>query len=56
MELDNLYGNAAYAPQFEILLKELNVQSNIKRLAPTAQPWADGSAVQFGFDPVVPIP
>ena len=56
MELDNLYGNAAYAPQFEILLKELNVQSNVKRLAPTAQPWADGSAVQFGFDPVVPIP
>jgi choline-sulfatase len=56
MELDNLYGNSAYGPQLEILLKELNVQRNVKRLSPTSQPWADGSAVQFGFNPAVPIP
>lgn len=56
MELNNLYGNPVHGPQFEILLKELNIQSNVKRLVPTEQPWADGSAVQFGFNPTVPIP
>ncbi len=56
MELTNLYGNPAVGPQFEILLKELNVQRNLKRRKPTNQPWADGSAVQFGFSSAVPIP
>ena len=56
MELNNLYGNPAAGPQFEILLKELNVQRALKRRQPTDEPWADGSAVQFGFNPVVPTP
>jgi len=56
MELTNLYGNPAAGPQFEILLKELNIQSNLKRRQPTNEPWADGSAIQFGFNPTVPIP
>ncbi len=56
MELTNLYGNPAVGPQLAILLKELNVQNATKRREPVGQPWADGSAVQFPFNPTVPIP
>ncbi|MBI1352429.1 MAG: sulfatase-like hydrolase/transferase [Actinomycetales bacterium] len=56
MELSNLYGNPDYGPQLEILLAELNAQNAAKRRTPTNEPWADGSAIQFGFNPAVPIP
>lgn len=56
MELTNLYGNPDYAGPLGVLLAELNAQNADKRRTPTEQPWADGSAIQFGFDPAVPIP
>jgi hypothetical protein len=56
MELTNLYGSPGAAAQQDLLLAELNAQNAAKRRTPTPQPWADGSAIQFGFDPAVPIP
>lgn len=56
LELDNLYGKPSAGPQLAILLKELNVQNATKRRQPVGQPWADGSAVQIGFDPTLPVP
>ena len=56
MELDNLYGNPAFGPQLAIMVAELNQQSARKRRKPTNEPWANGSAVQFEFNPAVPPP
>jgi len=56
MELTNLYGDPAFGPQLAELVKELNVQNALKRRSPVFQPWADGSAVQIGFDPTIPVP
>jgi choline-sulfatase len=50
-ELDNLYGISQFAEQQEIMLNLLTAQRQQKRLAPTEQPWADGSAQQFPFTP-----
>jgi choline-sulfatase len=50
-ELNNLYGNSQYAEQQNIMLNLLTAQRQQKRLAPTEQPWADGSAQQFPFTP-----
>ena len=56
MELNNLYGNPTAGPQFEVLLKQLNLQNAAKRRQPTNEPWASTSALSLGFDPAFPVP
>ena len=46
-ELRNLYTDAGSAQTVATLGKLLDEQRKLKRLTPTDQPWADGSAVQF---------
>ena len=46
-ELTNLAGNPDYAQQQQALAQLLAAQRTAKRLAPTQQPWADGSLKQF---------
>ena len=48
-ELSNLAGNTDYKAQQQLLAGLLNAQRAAKRLAPTEQPWADGSLKQFPF-------
>ena len=50
-ELTNLAGNAAYVETQRQMQTLLNSQRNEKRLSPTMQPWADGTAKQFPFTP-----
>jgi choline-sulfatase len=50
-EMDNLYGNSTYSGVQALMAKELNRQRSEKRLTPTTEPWADGSARQFPFIP-----
>ena len=50
-EMSNLYGNSAYAATQAIMAKMLDEQRAAKRLTPTQQPWADGTAQQFPFTP-----
>ena len=50
-EQHNLYGNGDYAGQQAILAKLLDKERSIKRLTPTMQPWADGTAQQFPYAP-----
>ncbi|MDI1288747.1 MAG: hypothetical protein PSX37_02190, partial [bacterium] len=46
-ELVNLYSVPAAAQTVATLGKLLDEQRKLKRLTPTDEPWADGSAVQF---------
>lgn len=48
-ELTNLYGNSDYAATQQLMSKLLGEQRSLKRLTPTEQPWADGTAQQFPF-------
>ena len=50
-EMANLAGNSSYALVQRQMQDLLNVQRAKKRLAPTMQPWADGTAQQFPFTP-----
>lgn len=52
MELRNLFGDPGSQATVALLQGILNEQRTLKRLTPLSQPWADGSQVQFGFDPV----
>jgi choline-sulfatase len=51
MELTNLYADPASQASVSTLSKMLNEQRTLKRLTPEAQPYADGSHIQIGFDP-----
>ena len=48
-ELTNLAGNSDYRAQQQLLSQLLTEQRAAKRLAPTEQPWANGSLKQFPF-------
>ena len=50
-ELTNLAGNPSYSAQQTTLTNLLNAQRTAKRLVPVNQPWANGSAQQFPFQP-----
>lgn len=50
-ELDNLAGKAAYSTVQATMAQILNAQRTKKRLSPVIQPWADGTAKQFPFNP-----
>lgn len=50
-ELSNLAGSSSYAQVQTTLTAMLNAQRDLKRLAPTEQPWADGTMKQFPFAP-----
>lgn len=50
-ELQNLYNNADFAGQQQILAKMLTEQRTQKRLAPEQMPWADGTFQQFPYAP-----
>ena len=49
--MTNLNGNLAYAVVQREMQTLLNSQRTLKRLNPTMQPWADGTAQQFPFIP-----
>ncbi|HBJ73405.1 MAG TPA: hypothetical protein DDY88_06830 [Actinobacteria bacterium] len=53
-ELTNLYGNSDYAATQTLLSRLLAEQRSAKRLTPTQQPWADGTAQQFPYTPTGP--
>ncbi|MDO9486085.1 MAG: sulfatase-like hydrolase/transferase [Actinomycetota bacterium] len=53
-ELTNLYGNADFSVTQSLLSKLLGEQRTAKRLTPTEQPWADGTAQQFPYTPSGP--
>ena len=48
-ELVNLYGAAEHQPVLAVMEKLLDAERATKRLEPTYQPWADGTAQQFPF-------
>ena len=50
-ELTNLYGNSSYNAPQQVMAALLNAERTAKRLAPTEQPWADGTMQQFPFVP-----
>ena len=50
-EMTNLYTNSASAGTLQVMQLILQEQRATKRLAPLAQPWADGSMRQFPFTP-----
>ena len=53
-ELTNLYGNADFSVTQNLLSGLLSEQRTAKRLTPTQQPWANGTAQQFPFTPTGP--
>ena len=50
-EMTNLNGNPDYADVQQEMQGLLNAQRVLKRLSPTMQPWADGTAKQFPVTP-----
>jgi arylsulfatase A-like enzyme len=55
LELTNLYTDPDSQGTINVLNGILNEQRTLKRLTPQDQPYADGSQVQFGFDPTSSI-
>ena len=49
--MTNLNGNPDYADVQQEMQGLLNAQRVLKRLSPTMQPWADGTAKQFPVTP-----
>jgi choline-sulfatase len=54
-ELLNLYGIVEHQPTLAVMRKLLDAERASKRLEPTYQPWADGSAQQFPFSGAAPV-
>jgi|TARA_B100001094_G_scaffold308843_1_gene341925 hypothetical protein len=54
-ELLNLYGVVEHQPTLAVMRKLLDAERASKRLEPTYQPWADGSAQQFPFSGAAPV-
>jgi len=50
-ELTNLYGDSSYAATQSLLARLLDEQRTAKRLTPTQEPWANGTAQQFPYMP-----